>query len=217
MKNKQPMLIISKHRQSRGFALVEVLIAALVLAVGSAAFLKLQSISLKNSNNNYARTQATMIASSFVEQLRSNRGFFDLPAAARTNSIIGGTVALTAAPQNNNDCQSGANTVACVQATLNYQRYLTSLQMGGAFPQNLSLLCYREDTGSAAVPAVPATGTPGIPAVAAVRGYLRVTYLWRNNLSSTKTAFTAADCPTNFSGSLAATDLNNSVTIYVQL
>lgn len=217
MKNKQAINTINKRRPSKGFALVEVLIAALVLAVGSAAFLKLQSISLKNSNNNYARTQATMIASSFVEQLRSNRGFFDLPAAVRTGSIIGGTVALTAAPQNNGDCQSGANTDACAQATLNYQRYLTSLQMGGAFPQNLSLLCYREDTGTAAVPAVPATGTAGIAAVAAVRGYLRVTYLWRDNLSNTRTAFTAADCPANFSNPLAATVRNNSVTIYVQL
>lgn len=189
------MTIKQRIRQQAGFALVEVLLAALVLAVGSAAFLKLQTLTLKHSHNNYARTQATTIAISFVEQLRSNRGFMDLPAANRTDSIIGGAVALVAAPQNSSDCQSSNPSSDCALATLNYQRYLISEKMRYAFRPNMSLLCYRENAG----------------------GYLRLTYLWRDSLSADKTVLTAANCPTAFNTAVAAQSRNNSVTLYVQL
>lgn len=190
-----------KRRLASGFALVEVLLAALTMAVGSAAFLKLHSMSLKYSSNNYARTQALSIATGFVEQLRSNRGFMDLATADRTGAIIAGNIAVASAPapQNESDCASGNPGSACVRATFTYHTYLTSQKMLYSFQRNLSMLCYRES--------------------ASVRGYLRITYLWRDGLSDTKTAFTAADCPNSFSATTAAlaTDRNNSVTIYAQL
>ncbi len=63
---------MNKIKKQIGFALIEVMIAALVMVVGSLGFLRLQQISLQSSFNNYARSEGTVLANGFMEQLRSN-------------------------------------------------------------------------------------------------------------------------------------------------
>ncbi len=63
------MKIIKKQL---GFALLEVLIAALIMIVGSVAFMRLQQMGLQYSYNNYARTEGLALAENFIEQLRGN-------------------------------------------------------------------------------------------------------------------------------------------------
>lgn len=59
---------------SKGFTLLEVLIAMLVLAIALLGLAKLQAFSMKNTGNAYYKTQATLILNQAVEELRLNRG-----------------------------------------------------------------------------------------------------------------------------------------------
>lgn len=57
----------------RGFTLIEVLIAILVLAVGLLGLAGLQVVSLKTNHNAYLRSQATYLAHDAIERMRANR------------------------------------------------------------------------------------------------------------------------------------------------
>jgi type IV pilus assembly protein PilV len=57
-----------------GFALIEALIAVLVLSIGLIGLAALQTVSLKMSHGAYLRSQATMLASEIADSMRVNRG-----------------------------------------------------------------------------------------------------------------------------------------------
>lgn len=189
-------------KNQRGSALVEVMLATLVLTVGSIAFLRLQQIALQSSFNDYARRQATSISQGFVDLLRSNPQYMNLSDANKNNSIIGGKSKSTVSlPQSNGNCKSSNPGKVCALATLNYHRYLIDLQMKDALAAKQSLLCYRENTNQS--------------------GYIRITFMWldsTNNYSATnKLEIKAANCPATFGAQLDSKYLNNSVTTYAQL
>lgn len=56
----------------RGFTLIEVMIALVILAVGLLGMASLMARSQKSNESAYARSQATMLAYDFVERMRSN-------------------------------------------------------------------------------------------------------------------------------------------------
>lgn len=58
--------------RQRGFTLIEVLIAALVLSVGLLGLAGLQSVSLKLNQGSYLRTQATNLAYEITDAMRAN-------------------------------------------------------------------------------------------------------------------------------------------------
>ena len=68
------------HRE-RGFSLLEVLIALLVLSVGLLGIAGLQTVSLKFNHQSYERTQATVLISEMFEKITAN------PVAARGGSF----------------------------------------------------------------------------------------------------------------------------------
>ncbi len=179
-----------KHiKKQLGFALIEVMLAALIMTVGGVAFMKLQQMGLQYNFNNYARTQGTLFAEDFIEQLRGNIGL--LKAAQVSGTLISGSISKTEpAPTAAVNCSSTTQTQSCAASLLALQKYLISQQM--ATIASDSILCYQEN--------------------AAGSGYLRVTYLWRDNSSEGQTA--SLDCPTTFNENKAP---NNSVTIYAQL
>ncbi len=57
----------------KGFTLLEVLIAALVLSLGLLGIAGMQIISLKNTNSAYQRAQATQLAYDIIDRMRANR------------------------------------------------------------------------------------------------------------------------------------------------
>jgi type IV pilus assembly protein PilV len=57
----------------RGIALVEALIAALVLSIGLLGIAGLQLYSLQTHQRAYQRTQATLLTSELLERMRANR------------------------------------------------------------------------------------------------------------------------------------------------
>lgn len=59
-------------RCQRGFNLVEVLIALLVLAVGLLGLAALQNFSVKNTFQSYQRTQATILIDDIIDRMRAN-------------------------------------------------------------------------------------------------------------------------------------------------
>ena len=60
---------MNKHR---GFTLIEVLIATLVLAVGLLGLAGLQAASLRNNQSAYYRSQATQLAYDLADKMRAN-------------------------------------------------------------------------------------------------------------------------------------------------
>jgi type IV pilus assembly protein PilV len=62
----------SAGARSRGFSLLEVLIALLVLSIGLLGIAGLQVFSLKYNHQSYERTQATMLINEIVDRMRAN-------------------------------------------------------------------------------------------------------------------------------------------------
>jgi type IV pilus assembly protein PilV len=57
----------------RGFSLIEMLIAVVVLSVGLLGMAGLQGYSLRNNNSAYHRTQANLLAYDILDAMRANR------------------------------------------------------------------------------------------------------------------------------------------------
>lgn len=60
-------------RRMRGFTLLEVLVAIVVLSIGLLGLAGLMASSLKNSHSAYQRTQATWLAYDALDRMRANR------------------------------------------------------------------------------------------------------------------------------------------------
>jgi type IV pilus assembly protein PilV len=58
----------------RGFSMIEVLIAVLVLSIGLIGLASLQGVSLQFNNSAYLRSQATNLAYDMADRVRANRG-----------------------------------------------------------------------------------------------------------------------------------------------
>ncbi len=60
------------HQLSAGFALIETLVAMVILTIGLLGVLALQNISLNSNHTAYLRTQATLLASDMADRIRAN-------------------------------------------------------------------------------------------------------------------------------------------------
>ncbi|MFC0153967.1 type IV pilus modification protein PilV [Xanthomonas dyei] len=61
------------QQRQRGFSLIEVLVAVLILAIGLLGFALLQTTSVRMSKSAAIRTQATNLATELLDQMRVNR------------------------------------------------------------------------------------------------------------------------------------------------
>jgi type IV pilus assembly protein PilV len=61
------------EQRSRGFALMEVMIALFVLAIGILGAGAMQAVAMQATFGNYNRTQAMVLASDIVDRIRANR------------------------------------------------------------------------------------------------------------------------------------------------
>ncbi len=62
------------HRRCRGFSLMEVLVALLVLAIGLLGLAALQTQGLRFNQGAYVRSQATILAYDIMDSMRAARG-----------------------------------------------------------------------------------------------------------------------------------------------
>lgn len=58
---------------ARGFTLLEVLVAMVVLSVGLLGLSGLQTTSLRNNHSAFLRSQATLIANDIIDRMRTNK------------------------------------------------------------------------------------------------------------------------------------------------
>jgi len=68
------------RKSQRGFTMIEVLIAVLILAIGLLGVAGVQLVSMQQTVNSTLRTEATMYAQTVAERLRSNGGVDLTPA-----------------------------------------------------------------------------------------------------------------------------------------
>lgn len=185
------------EKKEKGFALIEVMMAALVLTVGCLAFLKLQHKGLQYSFNDYARSQGVAITQGFVERLRGNTAF--LNAGIADGSISNGDKTLANALSTaTSACGASKPNKTCAKAMFDYQKYLTAQQMQTAM-KGQSRLCYLHNNDT--------------------RG-LRLTFMWIDSTASEdakKDGIEEDNCPDNFGDAVEDDFIDNSVTIYATL
>lgn len=63
---------VQRWKRQAGVSLIEVLVAMLILSIGLLGMVGLQTTSLRNTQNAYLRTQATIFADDMVERMRAN-------------------------------------------------------------------------------------------------------------------------------------------------
>lgn len=74
---------------TRGFTLLEVLIALFVFSIGLLGLAGLMVVSVKTNNSAYLRTQATYLAQSLADHMRANTGVIDSYEGAYSASTAG--------------------------------------------------------------------------------------------------------------------------------
>ncbi|RJG03966.1 type IV pilus modification protein PilV [Noviherbaspirillum sedimenti] len=70
--------------RQKGFTLIEVLIAMLVLAIGLLGLAGLMATSMRNNHSAYHRTQAVWLANDMIDRMRANRAV----ALSGTNNYV---------------------------------------------------------------------------------------------------------------------------------
>ncbi|HET6724948.1 MAG TPA: type IV pilus modification protein PilV [Gammaproteobacteria bacterium] len=70
--NNKKLMNINRKKSSRGFSLVEILIALVILGVGLLGLVGLQVSSLHASDGAYLRTQASVLAYNLFDRMRAN-------------------------------------------------------------------------------------------------------------------------------------------------
>ncbi len=142
--------------------LIEILVSLLILAIGMLGMAGLQTVSLRNTQSAYQRTQAAILSNDIVERVRANlqgveSGSYDNAAGAVTascNSISGCTPA-----------QMAANDVAEWKQAL-----------AAALPEGEGTLC-NDST--------PADGTPAAPACDGVGDLFAIKIWWDSDRDGT--------------------------------
>ncbi len=107
----------------RGFTLLEVLVAILVLSIGLLGLAMLQVESLKYNTDAYFRTQATMLAYEIIDQMRANS------AAAKA-----GGYSASAAPSTTETCGASASGCASTTALANYDLSVWYARLAAVLP-----------------------------------------------------------------------------------
>lgn len=80
------------RRSARGFTLLEVLVAMVVLSVGLLGLSGLQTTGLRNNHGAFLRSQATLVAHDVIDRMRANRdsaiaGNYDIDYASDPVSV----------------------------------------------------------------------------------------------------------------------------------
>jgi len=85
-------------RRQRGFSLVEVMVALIVMSIGLLGVAKMQAAALSNTAIASTRSLAAIEASSLAATMHANRGYWSSPTVATSITLQGGTITPNVAP-----------------------------------------------------------------------------------------------------------------------
>lgn len=127
---------------SRGFSLIEVMVALIVISVGLLGIAKMQAVSLSSTNSARIRSLAAIEAASLASAMHANRGYWAVqtPAAVVTVSSSAVITANDAALATATDCSVGA-AAPCTPVQLaaaDLQEWVT--EMSGMLPGSTSAI-----------------------------------------------------------------------------
>jgi len=143
------------HTGMRGFSLVEVMVAVVVICVGLLGIAKMQALALSNSNSSRLRSLAAIEAAGLAAAMHSNREYW----AGSTGTAPPATITVNA--QANPQIQS---TDAALQAAAG-----AALAQGGALKNNPNGIvnpCVGSNNGFTTCGPSAIAGTPGLPLAA---------------------------------------------------
>lgn len=135
-------------RRRRGIALMEALVAIVLLSVCALAYAALQMRSLSANNSSLWRSKATLLAYEMADRMRANRAGV---AAGQYNNLM--------APLVVNDCGSASSCTPARMAQLDYA--LWSATLGREVPGASGVVCIdgSPDDGTAEAPACDGGGS----------------------------------------------------------
>jgi type IV pilus assembly protein PilV len=100
-------------QRARGFSLVEVMVAVIVICVGLLGVAKMQALSLSSTNNSRMRALASIEAASLASAMHSNRQYWSNSIPVNF-SVTYANGALTSTDANLTAALAASNTTACI-------------------------------------------------------------------------------------------------------
>jgi type IV pilus assembly protein PilV len=141
------MNAVQKHLSAtRGFSLVEIMVALIVLSVGLLGIARMQSLALSSTSVASQRSMAAIEAESLAGAMHANRGYWSLsgdPSAATilvsksAVSVTAGAPLLNAAFGTAADCSAASCTPAQMAA---YDLTKWATDLNGVLPANYTLV-----------------------------------------------------------------------------
>ncbi|MEM7217895.1 MAG: type IV pilus modification protein PilV [Pseudomonadota bacterium] len=154
--------------RARGFSMIELLVAVLVMGIGVLGITGLQMVSLQNNRGALLRSEAVMLAYDMLDRIRAN------PTGVPAGASYGGT-AIGDAPPGGTNCQANnCSSAEMVQFDLSVWKCAL-----GSYLENGVCTAFH---GNGVLP--PPTEQPGLPngdgsiAVNGVSGVVTVTVRW---------------------------------------
>lgn len=115
--------------RQRGFTLLEVLISVLVFSIGLLGVAGLMVLSVRTNHSAFLRTQASFLAESMAERMRTNLGYVD-----QYNGTYNTSTDATTPPT---DCRAGACTPVQLAA---YDRWIWNQQLVDHLPAPTAII-----------------------------------------------------------------------------
>jgi type IV pilus assembly protein PilV len=135
------------HRgfRHRGFSLIEVLVALIIIGVGMLGIAKIQALSYANTGTAAQRSIAAILASSMASAMRANRAYWSVQAATVLQTVTITNGAFTPAPT---DGALASATPTCLGSTCTPQQlaaydlhqWATALSGPGALPNSTATI-----------------------------------------------------------------------------
>jgi type IV pilus assembly protein PilV len=181
------MQLITQHRRDRGFSLIEVLVALIIIGVGMLGIAKIQALSYASTGTAAARSIAAIEASSLAAAMRANRDYWTTAAAGGTQTITTVGAAVTSSTDATLLSPGACSAVACSMqqlAAYDLQNWATSLN--GSLPASSSTIT--------CVP--PTAGVPAMPAGYPIGCTIQITWIERSTGINAQSQNTTMAAPT---------------------
>ncbi|MCO5398441.1 type IV pilus modification protein PilV [Ralstonia soli] len=144
--------------KSQGYALLEALVALLVISIGLIGFARLQLVGMSSSTTSSQRSKAVSLAYEMTDRMRANLAGY---AAGAYDNLTGSAA------------NPGCVSTGCSAAqTAQNDYYEWSNELSTLLPKGTGVVCLTSVIGTPGTPAIPATpadpGGPGVPATPAI-------------------------------------------------